>query len=231
MPTGGTSWRPGWPRSTACSPRTSAAWGDSEHRPQYTWRQVRRGDHRPVIEQLGIAGCIAIGHSFGGRAPARCLHATPGLFARAIVMDSRLGTPDDPLRGFDEEWRPKKHYPNADDDAAPVRTQAHRTRARCRHGASRPDVHPPRRPPGWAREVRRERHAPVPAAAASAAPAWTTPSGCADLPTPVDFIYGENSRVVTPARAALLAGCLPKVCPADRLPVPGTTCRSASPWP
>jgi pimeloyl-ACP methyl ester carboxylesterase len=32
-----------------------------------------------------------------------------------------------------------------------------------------------------------------------------------ELRLPVDFIYGEESRVVTPERAALLAGCLPNV--------------------
>jgi pimeloyl-ACP methyl ester carboxylesterase len=33
----------------------------------------------------------------------------------------------------------------------------------------------------------------------------------ADMRTPVDFIYGEESRVVTPERAARLATCLPDV--------------------
>jgi pimeloyl-ACP methyl ester carboxylesterase len=43
------------------------------------------------------------------------------------------------------------------------------------------------------------------------------PSGTDDvaalarLATPVHFIYGEDSRVVTPARASRLAGCLPNV--------------------
>jgi pimeloyl-ACP methyl ester carboxylesterase len=189
--------------------------GDSGHRAQYTYGQFY-AEITGFIEQLGIAGCIAIGHSFGGRALLHACHAKPGLFARAIVVDSRLGTPDDPLRGFDEEWRPKRHYPNADDvlrrfvlkpiEPAPDAAMAH---------LGRMSIH--QEPAGWTwkfdENVTRmfQQRGPD-------GPSVDDTAILADLPTPVDFVYGENSLVVTPARAALLAGCLPKVMSVTGIP-------------
>ncbi len=40
----------------------------------------------------------------------------------------------------------------------------------------------------------------------------------AGLPTPVDFVYGEESKVVTPTRAAKLATCLPRVLSVTGIP-------------
>jgi pimeloyl-ACP methyl ester carboxylesterase len=183
--------------------------GDSQHRASYSYAQFH-AEIPALIEAIGIAGCIAIGHSFGGRALLYACHARAELFRRAIVVDSRLGTREDPVRGFDEEWRPKKRYP---DEASILR---------------RFTLRPLEPAPAIALEhmgrmsIRQEEDGQ-----------WTwkfdqnvtrvfqqrsdDPHGVDDvtalrgLVTPVDFVYGEESRVVTPERAARLAGCVPDV--------------------
>jgi pimeloyl-ACP methyl ester carboxylesterase len=188
--------------------------GDSEHRDGY------RNEHfldeiAGVIEATGIAGCAAVGHSFGGRALLHACANHPGLVERAIVVDSRLGSPEDPLRGFDEEWRPKKRYPDAASilgrfalrpvEPAPEAAMAHMARASIReeNGA-------------WVwkfdEQITRifqegNRRGGIDDRAA-----------LAGLQLPVDFIYGEESRVVTPARAALLGRSLPNVRSVTGLP-------------
>lgn len=182
--------------------------GDSGYRSQYSY-DLFHHEITGLVEAAGISGCTAIGHSFGGRALLYACHARPDLFARAIVVDSRLGSPDDPIRGFDEEWRPKKRYP---DEA----------------GISKRFVLRPIEPAPAAAQAHMARHS-----ICMENGEWTwkfdenvtrlfqqrggTPDGIDDvavlagLRTPVDFIYGEDSRVVTPPRAARLLHCLPEV--------------------
>jgi pimeloyl-ACP methyl ester carboxylesterase len=168
-----------------------------------------------IIEATGIAGCTAIGHSFGGRVLLYACGQRPDLFARAIVVDSRLGSPADPVRGFDEEWRPKKRYADAESilgrfalrpiEPAPAVALQHMARASIREEAG-----------GWVwkfdENVTRLYQVPPDFAGVDDTAALR------ELPTPVDFIYGEESRVVTPARAALLADCLPNVRTVTGLP-------------
>jgi pimeloyl-ACP methyl ester carboxylesterase len=49
-------------------------------------------------------------------------------------------------------------------------------------------------------------------------PAIDDRAALARLPTAVDFIYGEESKVVTPSRAAQLASCLPRVLSVTGIP-------------
>ncbi len=181
--------------------------GDSEHRSDYSHAHFN-DEITGLIEATDIAGCSAIGHSFGGRALLYACAARPELFQRAIVVDSRLGSEADPLRGFDEEWRPKKRYPDAESilrrfllkpvEPAPAAAMQHMARASVRQEGNE-----------WVwkfdenvtRLFQQRRNGP----------GINDADVLKDLPTPVDFIYGEESLVVTPARAALLANCLPKV--------------------
>jgi pimeloyl-ACP methyl ester carboxylesterase len=188
--------------------------GDSGRRARYSHDDFH-AEITGLVEALGIGGCAAIGHSFGGRALLYACHARPDLFARAIVVDSRLGSPADPVRGFDEEWRPKKRY---DDEASILR------RFMLRPIEPAPDVamrHMARM------SVREEDGMWVWKFDENVTRLFQQRGGgegvddtvqLAQLPTPVDFIYGEESRVVTPARAALLRGCLPQVRSVTGLP-------------
>lgn len=181
--------------------------GDSASRTTYSYAQFH-GEITSLVEALGIGGCTAIGHSFGGRALLYACAARPDLFARAIVVDSRLGSPADPLRGFDEEWRPKKRY--ADEAAilqrfllkppepAPATALAHMARMSVREDAD-----------GWVWKF--DEHVTRLFQERGVQGGVDDGAALAGLPTPVDFIYGEDSRVVTPVRAAQLAGCLPDV--------------------
>lgn len=182
--------------------------GDSGQRGQYSYPQFN-AEITGFVEALGLAGCIGIGHSFGGRALLYACAARPELFSRAIVVDSRLGTPDDPVRGFDEEWRPKKRYASADEalrrfvlrpmEPAPQAAMRHLGRMSIRQ-----------EPEGWTWKFD-ENVTRVFQNRGHTGPGVDDRAALAGLPTAVDFIYGEESKVVTPARAAHLAGCLPQV--------------------
>jgi pimeloyl-ACP methyl ester carboxylesterase len=182
--------------------------GDSQYRPAYSY-PLFHSEVTGLIEATGLAGCTAIGHSFGGRALLYACGDRPDLVARAIVVDSRLGAPEDPIRGFDEDWRPKRRYPDEASilprfvlrpiEPAPAAALAHMARMSVRQEEG-----------GWTWKFdenvtklfqqRRDDPASVDDTAILAA-----------LPTPVDFVYGEDSRVVTPPRAARLLTCLPNV--------------------
>jgi len=182
--------------------------GDSGQREHYSYAQFH-AEITGLVETLGIGACSAIGHSFGGRALLHACKARPELFARAIVVDSRLGTPGDPVRGFDEEWRPKKRYPTAEDvlrrfvlkpiEPAPEAAMRHLARVSIREEAG-----------GWTWKFD-ENVTRVFQQRGGNGPAIDDRAELAGLPTPVDFIYGELSQVVTPARAAQLATCLADV--------------------
>jgi pimeloyl-ACP methyl ester carboxylesterase len=189
--------------------------GDSGQRPVYSYPQFN-AEITGLVEALGIGGCIAIGHSFGGRALLYACAARPELFARAIVVDSRLGSPEDPVRGFDEEWRPKKRYPDMQDVLRrfvlkPIEPAPD---AAMRHLAQMSIL---QEPGGWTwkfdENVTRVFQQP-----GGAGPSVDDGAAMAGLATPVDFVYGEESKVVTPARAAKLAGCLPRVLSVTAIP-------------
>jgi pimeloyl-ACP methyl ester carboxylesterase len=187
--------------------------GDSQYRPEYR-HEFFHAEINGLVEALGIAGCTAIAHSYGGRALLYACAARPGLVARAIAVDSRLGTADDPVGSFIEEWRPKKRYADQStiqsrfmlrpEEPAPAAAMAHMARMSVREETG-----------GWVwkfdENLTRLFHKQ------GAAPVDDTVA-LAGLPTPVDFVYGELSRVVTPARAAQLAGCVPQVRSVTGLP-------------
>lgn len=181
--------------------------GDSEYRAQYSHAQFY-DEIAGIAETTGIDGCSAIGHSFGGRALLYASALHPRLFKRAIVVDSRLGSASDPLRGFDEEWRPKKRYPDEASilgrfllrpiEPAPATAMQHMARASIRSEDG-----------GWVWKF--DENVTRLFQNRASGPAVNDAEALKDLRIPVDFIYGEDSAVVTPSRAALLANCLPHV--------------------
>ena len=181
--------------------------GDSEYRPHYDHAQFH-DEIAGIVEATGIAGCSAIGHSFGGRALLHACAQNPHLFHRAIVVDSRLGSVSDPLRGFDEEWRPKKRYADEETilgrfqlkpvEPAPATALQHMARASVR-----------REEGGWVWKF--DENVTRLYQNRASGPGVDDAAAFQAMRIPVDFIYGEESRVVTPARAALLATCLPNV--------------------
>ena len=181
--------------------------GDSEPRARYS-HSLFHDEIAGIVEATDIEGCSAVGHSFGGRALLYACAMHPGLAARAIVVDSRLGSSSDPLRGFDEEWRPKKRYPDAASilgrfqlrpvEPAPAAAMRHMALASVREEAD-----------GWVWKF--DENVTRLFMQRSHATSVDDAEVLKDLHIPVDFIYGEESRVVTPARAMLLADCLPNV--------------------
>jgi pimeloyl-ACP methyl ester carboxylesterase len=189
--------------------------GDSGQRETYSYAQFN-AEVTGVVEALGLAGCTGIGHSFGGRTLLYACAARPDLFERAIVVDSRLGTPEDPVRGFDEEWRPKKRYADAGEalqrfvlrpiEPAPEAAMRHLGQMSIRQ-----------EPEGWTWKFD-ENVTRVFQNRGHMGPGVDDHAALAGLPTQVDFIYGQDSRVVTPARAAHLANCLPNVRSVTQIP-------------
>ena len=188
--------------------------GDSQYRSSYN-HALFHEEVAGIVAATGIAGCAAIGHSFGGRILLYASAHFPELLSRAIVVDSRLGSREDPLRGFDEEWRPKKRYPSAEAilqrfalrpiEPAPAASLAHMGRASIRQEAD-----------GWVWKFDEN--------VTRLYQGNRDTVGIDDtvelrgLQTPVDFIYGGESRVVTAPRAQLLRDCLPNVRSVTALP-------------
>ena len=188
--------------------------GDSEHRREYR-QELFHEEIAGIIEATGIAGCTAIGHSFGGRALLHACARHPRLVSHAIVVDSRLGSPEDPLRGFDEAWRPKKRYPDAAAilqrfslrpvEPAPRAALDHMGRCSIReeqgHWVWKFDEHITRLFQEGNRTGGIDDH-----------------QALRSLDVPVDFVYGEDSKVVTPSRARALRTALRNVKSVTGLP-------------
>jgi pimeloyl-ACP methyl ester carboxylesterase len=181
--------------------------GDSEYRTEYSNAHFYE-EIAGIAAATGIVGCSAIGHSFGGRALLYASAQYPGIFKRAIVVDSRLGSATDPLRGFDEDWRPKKRYPDESSilarfllrpvEPAPAAALRHMARASIRNEKD-----------GWVWKF--DENVTRLFQNRARGPGVDDAEILSDLRIPVDFIYGEESAVVTPPRAGLLATCLPNV--------------------
>jgi pimeloyl-ACP methyl ester carboxylesterase len=83
--------------------------GDSAHRPSYRYEDFV-AEIGAALQQLQLAPCTVIGHSFGGRTMLFACAAFAPLIRHAIVVDSRLSSQDDPLRPGNDAWRPKRRY-------------------------------------------------------------------------------------------------------------------------
>jgi len=177
--------------------------GDSGHREDYSL-QLCIDEVAAVIAHAGIAGCAAVGHSFGGRTLLHACQQHAAAISRAIVVDSRLTSPADPMRGFKDMWRPKRRYADQQtmvdrfvlmpEEPAPAAALAHMARA-----GSRPDGD------AWVwkfddRILLMSQH--------SDEDPRDEAQDLAQLPMPIDLIRGELSRVATAERCARLAQVL-----------------------
>jgi len=172
--------------------------GDSGHRTTYRHEDFV-AEIAAILRHTGIAPCTVIGHSFGGRALLYACQAHPDLITRGIVVDSRLSTPEDPMRGFDQPWRAKKRYADEatilsrfvlqPEEPAPASALAHMARASMRRDGD-----------AWiwkfddeVTRLFRDR---------GDTPAVDEYALLGGIRQPLDVIRGEASRVVTAARAA-----------------------------
>ncbi|MEN9706061.1 MAG: hypothetical protein RLZZ393_1940 [Pseudomonadota bacterium] len=179
--------------------------GDSGHRTAYEHHHFV-DEIGAILHHTGIAPCTVIGHSFGGRALLYACQHYPELITRGIVVDSRLSTPADPMRGFDQPWRPKKRYPDEasilkrfvlqPEEPAPATALSHMARHSARADGD-----------AWVwkfdEEVTRlfrDR---------GDAPVIDEYERLRDIRQPLDVIRGGDSRVVTAARAAHMIDALP----------------------
>jgi pimeloyl-ACP methyl ester carboxylesterase len=188
--------------------------GDSEYRSEYT-HAIFDAEVTGLVESLGIAGCTAVGHSFGGRILLYACLRQPQLVTRAIVVDSRLGSPRDPIGGFNEDWRPKKRYPDAQSilqrfllrpvEPAPAMAMKHMARQSIREEDGE-----------WVWKF--DENVTRLYQGRKDLPGVDDTLALRDLATPVDFVYGEESKVVTPPRARLLRDCLRNVRSVTGLP-------------
>lgn len=115
---------------------------------------------------------------------------------------------DDPIRGFDEDWRPKKRYANAAAilqrfllrpvEPAPAAALRHMGR----HSIREEDGE-------WVWKF--DENVTRLYQGRKDSPGVDDMAALRHLQTQADFIYGEQSKVVTPPRARLLPGCLPNV--------------------
>ncbi len=179
--------------------------GDSGHRPEYRHEHFVE-EIGAILQHTGIAPCTAIGHSFGGRAMLYACQRYPQLIQRGIVVDSRLTTPDDPMRGFDEAWRPKKRYPDFDtikgrfvlrpDEPAPAQALAHMASQSVRQDGD-----------AWVWKFDDQITHLFRGSGSQAA--VDEAQQLSDLTTPLDILRGEWSRVVTAERAARMVQSLP----------------------
>lgn len=187
--------------------------GDSGHRGLYRLPDFL-AEIAAVIEHTGIAGCTAIAHSFGGRALLHACAMHPGLVSRAIIVDSRLATPADPMRAFDGGPRPKKRYASEaeilarfvlrPDEPAPAAALHHMGRASVRQDGD-----------AWVWKFDDQITSVF---ADGSARTIDDAAVLANLDIPVDLLYGELSRVVNAERAAFLTRAVPHGRPPIVLP-------------
>jgi pimeloyl-ACP methyl ester carboxylesterase len=179
--------------------------GDSGHRDAYE-HQLFIDEIGAILQRTGIAPCTVVGHSFGGRAMLHACQKFPALISRGIVVDSRLPTPDDPMRGFAGSLRPKKRYPDEaailhrfvlqPEEPAPAAALAHMGRHSARRDGD-----------AWIWKFdEKVTHLFRDLDESSHVDEYAQVSG---IRQPIDVICGGESRVVSPARAARMIRSLP----------------------
>lgn len=176
--------------------------GDSGRRDSYSVQQF-------VAEIAAVAQAVAaqpvtvVGHSLGGRLTAYACNDHPDLIKRAVIVDAKLGFPDNPARP-QPRTRSKKYYPDLAAGRARFRLMPDEPGIpeRTTHMAD----HSLRREPSgytWKFDENLTRnfewHADV-----------TEGEILPRLEMPVDFIFGEHSQVVVPELARRIGALLPR---------------------
>ena len=177
-----------------------AGMGDSGGRSEYTGAMYSL-DLLGVMEHAGFDRPTVVGHSFGGGRVAHLCANHPGRVGRAVIVDSHFHLNDGPPTMRGSELRAKKIYPNFEAAHARFRLIPPQNRAAGyildyvgRHSIKRVDD-------GWT---------------------WkfddTQPrlrfrdnvsSVLARIETPVSFIYGDDSAIVSHAHAQEIVDHIP----------------------
>lgn len=174
--------------------------GDSGNRDQYTEENYTR-DLLAVIDAAGFDRPVVVGHSFGGGRVLQACAEHPERIGRAIIIDSHLQLHDGEPKIRSSELRPKKIYPTyeaararfrlipADNRAAPyiINYVAEHSIKRVDDGYT------------WKFDDTQPRlivHHNV-------------SSILRRIVTPVSFVYGDHSLIVTPEHAAEIVAHIP----------------------
>jgi pimeloyl-ACP methyl ester carboxylesterase len=174
--------------------------GDSGNRDEYTDENYSR-DLLAVIDAAGFDKPVVVGHSFGGGRVLQSCADHPDKIGRAIIVDSHLQLHDGEPRLRSQELRPKKIYPTYEAARARFRLIPADNRAAsyiinyvAEHSIKRVDDGYT-----WKFDDTKPRltiHHNV--------------SGMLKrIVTPVSFVYGDHSLIVTPEHAAEIVSHIP----------------------
>jgi len=184
--------------------------GDSDHRTEYT-ADHHCNDIAAVIRAAGGGAATVIGHSYGGIRLLRLCRDQPDLVRHAILVDSKVTVfDDDPVSAFPTVGRPTPYpdYATARSRFVLMPNQTALTYALehvAHHSLKRADG-------GWTWKADRR------------LPAILEADGAAllqQIRVPVDYIYGQNSALVSRARAQRIVELLRRSRPAIEVPQAG----------
>lgn len=177
--------------------------GDSEHRRAYSVEGFA-AEINGVIEALGLGPVTAVGHSYGGARLLRACAERPELYRQLIVVDSYIRFRDEAGPTLPKRLQGNRIYPHFDEACARFRLMPEQPGALpfllcqvAEHALRKVDG-------GWCWKF-------DPAMATDGDGEIDGEDLLARVAKPVDFIYGEHSKVVSHERAARIVGYLPHV--------------------
>lgn len=177
-----------------------AGMGDSGNRGEYTDQNYMR-DVLAVMAHAGFDRPVVVGHSFGGGRVLQLCADHPERIGRAIIVDSHLQLHDGEPRIRSSELRPKKIYPTYEAARARFRLVPAENRTApyimnhvAEHSIKRVDDGYT-----WKFDDTRPRLAVH----------HNVSSMLARIVTPVAYVYGDQSAIVTHAHAAEIVARIP----------------------
>lgn len=176
--------------------------GDSDHRPVYS-HDGYADDIAAVVKHAQLRDVVVIGHSFGGIVTVDAAYRFPELFARAILIDSKVSFEDDDHRTDGPPTHPPKvrsERTEALQRFKVVPEQGGIDSAIVRHVAD----HSLRNVAGgWTWKFDPRCAAPDLVVAAQ-----HESDMLKQIELPVDFIYGEHSAIISRAFARRVGTCI-----------------------
>ena len=179
--------------------------GDSSYRPPYTLERYV-DEIANLIQRKSVAPLTLIGHSFGGRCTILTAYSHPELIRRAIVVDSHVSFPDPTRKPVfsGTPMRDKKHYADLEtakrrfrlvpeEPGTPVRIFDHV----AGHALKRDGD-------GWIWKFD-----PL-IAERGEKPAVSDARALPLLKVPLDYVYGQWSKVVPHEHALKIAAAIPE---------------------
>lgn len=176
--------------------------GESDYQPAYSHDDFA-DDIAAVARHAGLEGAALVGHSFGGIVSVDAVYRHPGLFARAILIDSKVSFADDDHRTDGPPARPLK-----------LRSDREEALRRFRVVPEQDDIDPAVLRHVAEQSLRRVdgqwtwKFDPRCAAPDLVLAAQHESDLLRQVELPVDFIYGERSAVVSREFAQRVADCI-----------------------